>query len=293
MRRIEINSLPRAFFFALIISVWTGLNAVAAGKELHSTNRRAIGLYEEGLELAEREQFDRALDKLKAAIDTDPRFLEAHLRYMDAFRSVGRGEEVVEMYSTMRDKNPDSPMFNFLYGRTANDLNEKRAAFRKTLSLDPQFYYAQFGIGGSYMLEGRLNEAIMALNKALEIKPGMTDALRLLGSIYMDKGMPLQARTALERAITVDSNDVQVLLRLGQTYSQLERYESAEKTFRRAAALEPEEPLFFYYIGLVCEMNGRPAEAAENLERFLRMAPDHEMAPSVRKMAEKLKKEAG
>jgi tetratricopeptide (TPR) repeat protein len=121
----------------------------------------------------------------------------------------------------------------------------------------------------------------------------MTEALRLLGTIYMEKGMPFQARTVLEAALVSDSTDLQVLLRLGQTYSQLERYESAEKTFRRAASLAPGEPMFHYYIGLVCEMSNRPAEAIQSLERFLEIAPEHEMVPAVKKMIDKLKQEAG
>jgi tetratricopeptide (TPR) repeat protein len=76
---------------------------------------------------------------------------------------------------------------------------------------------------------------------------------------------------------------------LGQVLSQLERYESAEKTFRKGAALHPEEPDFLYYIGLVCEMSGRPADALASYQQFVQKAPNHELAPAVRRMIEKLK----
>lgn len=278
------------FFFLLALALPATAGAQAVDRErLHTDNSRAISLFEEGLELANREQFQPALDKLKAAIEEDPEFMEAHLRYMDAFRSVGRGQEVIDMYRNMRDKNPDSALYHFLYGRTVNDLDEKRAEFRKALSLDSTFYYAQFGIGGTYLLEGRLDEAIVALNKALEMKPDMVDALRLLGSVYMEKGMPLQAHTELERAVEIDSTDVQSIVRLGQACSQLERYETAEKWFRRAAALEPDEPMIYYYLGMVCEMAGKPEPAAENLRKFLELAPDHEMAPVVEKTVARLR----
>ncbi len=289
MIRLVSGAVIRAIPAALVLAMIVCNLSLAAVRELHSNNSRAINLYEKGMELAEKERFNEALEKLKAAIGEDEQFLEAHLRYMDAFRSVGRGDEVAEMYNNMLLRNQDSAVFNFLYGRTLTGLNEKRAAYRKALALDSTFFYAQFGIGGAYMLEGRLDEALVALNKVLKIKPGMIDAMRLLGQIYMDKGMPFQARSALEQAVAVDSFDVQVLFGLGQAYSQLERYESAEKVFRRAGALEPDEPLFYYYIALVCEMDGRPDEAKKSLELFLRKAPEHEMAPKVKKMIEKLK----
>ena len=291
MERFLSGAVIRALPGALVLAMVLYTLSPAADRELHSKNARAISLYEQGLQLAEKERFNEALDKLKAAIAEDNQFLEAHLRYMDAFRSVGRGEEVSGMYSNLLRKNPDSPVFNFLYGRTLSDLGEKRAAYRKALALDSTFYYAQLGIAGSYMLEGRLDEALMALNKVIEIRPGTIDAMRMMGQIYMDKGMPLQARVVLEQAVAIDSSDVQVLQALGQALSQLERFGTAEKVFRRAAALEPDEPLFDYYIALVCEMSGRPEEAIRSLERFLKKAPDHEMAPVVRKMIKKLRKQ--
>ncbi len=289
MIRLLGGTAIRVLQGALVLTLALHSLSLAAGRELHSKNSRAISLYEQGLELAEKERFNEALEKLKAAVVEDDQFLEAHLRYMDTFRSVGRGEEVSGMYSNMLKRNPDSPVFNFLYGRTLNDLDEKRAAYRKALALDSTFYYAQFGIGGSYMLESRQDEALVALNKVLEIKPDMIDAMRMTGKIYMDKGMPFQARAVLEQAVAIDSFDVQVLLGLGQALSQLERFGTAEKVFRRAAALDPDEPLFHYYIALVCEMSGRKDEAIRSLGRFLAKAPDHKMAPMVRRMLEKLR----
>ena len=276
--------ITQAALLALVVCSFT----IAYGRDLHTTNSRAISLYEQGLELAENERFNEALEKLKAAIGEDEQFLEAHLRYMDAFRGVGRGEEVADMYSNMLKQNPDSPLFNFLYGRTLSDFGEKRAAFRKALALDSTFYYAQYGIGGTYMLEGRLDEAIVALNKALSLNPRMMEALKLMGQIYMDKGMPLQAKSILEQALAVDSLNVQVLVGLGQAFGQMERYESAEKMFSAAIAIEPEDPLLYYFLGLVYEISGQSSKAADMYNKFLKIAPDNEMAGSVKRMIEKL-----
>ncbi|MFH1070668.1 MAG: tetratricopeptide repeat protein, partial [Candidatus Glassbacteria bacterium] len=165
VKPLQMSSIFRKSAFAFIVLVLFPA-AMYAARDLHSTNSTAISLYDEGLKLAENEKFNEALDKLRQAIAADPNFLEAHLRYMDAFKSVGRGEEVVDMYGNLLKKNLDSALYHFLYGRTLSDMNEKRAEFRKALELDSGFYYAQYGIGGTYMIEGRLDEAIMALNRA-------------------------------------------------------------------------------------------------------------------------------
>ena len=261
-----------------------------SGQAFDSSNPRAIALYEEGLKLAEQEQFNEALEKLRQAIDADPNFVQAHLRYMDAFRSVGRGKEIVTIYKNLMDQNPESALYHFLYGRTLNDMDAKRAEYKKALAADPAFFRAQFGIGGSYIIEKRYDEAIVALNKTLNLKPGMVDAMRLLAGIYLEKSMPHQARRLLEEAVAIDSSDAGIYIRLGQAYSQLDRFQGAEKAFLKAAALQPEEALIYYYLGLSREIGNNRQGALEAYRKFLDMAPEHELAQSAKKIIERLNK---
>jgi len=271
------------FFMAFATGLW--------GQQLESDNPRALAAFREGMRLAEQDDIQGALEKFRQAIAIDPNFIQAHLRYMDCFRSVGRGDEVVQMYRNKVRENPNNPLYLFLYGRTLDDLAAKRAQFKAALEADSTFYWAQLSIGGTYLMENRYDEAIVALNKALELNPKLVEARQLLGTIYLEKGMPYQARRHFEAAIALDSTDAGLYLRLGQVYSQLERYESAEKAFRRSAALAPDEPLIYYYLGVVCELGNHPQRAIEAYQQFLNKAPEHEMAAKIKKNIEKLKKQ--
>lgn len=283
---------PHTYFLLCACSLILALASPSrlAGQDLESSNPRAISFYKEGLQLAEQDRFNEALEKLHQAIEADPNFIQAHLRYMDAFRSVGRGEEVVNMYKNMLKQNPGSALYHFLCGRTLSDMDAKRAEYKKALAADPTFYWAQLGIGGSYLMEKRYDEAIVALNKTLELKPGMVDAMRLLAGIYLEKSMPHQARRLLEEAIAIDNTDAGTYIRLGQAYSQLERFQSAEKAFLKAAALQPEEALIYYYLGLSREIGNNRQGALEAYRKFLDMAPEHELAQSAKMNIEKLSK---
>jgi tetratricopeptide (TPR) repeat protein len=284
--RVHAYFLPCVCFAILALGVPSRL----AGQALESSNPQAVSLYKEGLQLAGQDKFNEAIEKLSQAIKTDPNFIQAHLRYMDAFRSAGRGKEVVTMYENLLKQNPSSALYHFLYGRTLNDMDAKRAEYKKALAVDPTFYWAQLGIGGSYLIEKRYDEAIVALNKTLNLKPGMVDAMRLLAGIYLEKSMPHQARRLLEEAVMSDSTDSGTYIRLGQAYSQLERFQSAEKAFLKAISLEPEEPLIYYYLGLSREIGNNRQGALEAYRKFLDMAPEHELAQSARKNIEKLSK---
>ena len=290
-QRLNCYRAHSYFLLSICLAILAlGVPSRLAGQALESSNPQAISLYNEGLQLAAEDKFSEAIEKLRQAIDTDPNFIQAHLRYMDAFRSAGRGREVITMYENLLKQNPTSALYHFLYGRTLSDMDAKRAEYKKALAADPTFYWAQLSIGGSYLMEKRYDEAIVALNKTLNLKPGAVEALRLLAGIYLEKAMPHQARRLLEEAAVSDSTDYRIHIRLGQAYSQLERFQSAEKAFLKAISLAPEEPLIYYYLALSREIGNNRQGALEAYRKFLDMAPEHELAQSARKNIEKLSK---
>ena len=260
------------------------------GSELSSGNPQAVRLYEEGLKLVDQDKFEPAVDKFRQAIKLDQGFLRAHFRYIDVSRGMGKGEQIVEEYRARAEENPKSALDLYLYGRALENLAEKRAQYRAALEIDTGFYWAQYGIGGIYLVQRRYDEAIIALNKTLEMNPKMVEAIHLIGTVYLEKGMLIQARERFEEAAAIDSSNQMVYMSLGQVYSQMDQFESAEKSFRKAASLSPNNPMAYYYIGLVCEMQGRSEQAVVAYEMFLRLDPDHELASMVENNIKKLRK---
>jgi tetratricopeptide (TPR) repeat protein len=273
---------------ALIAASAGNLPAAGTNRRLDTDNPRAITLYEEGLKLAGADRFNEAVDKLRQAIMADSNFIQAHLRYMDAFKGAGRGDEVSDMYRNKVEQNPRSPVYHYLYGRSLNEMPAKRAEFQKAQECDSSFYWASYGIGGTYYLEGRQDEAVIYLGRALKMNPQMTEALKLLGDVYMEKGMFLQAKDQFEKAAGIDSMDVSVHLKLGQAFSRMERYESAEKAFFKATAVNPGEPQPWYFLGLLFEMRDDTAKAVEAYRKFIAVKPDDELVPLVQQNIEAL-----
>ena len=275
----------------LVLAIFT-VSSPCRGESraLNSDNPVAVRLYEEALQMVDEEKFDTAIEKFSRAIRLDPQFLKAHFRYMDVMRVVGRGEEIIEEYRKKADQNPQNALEIYLYGRAMEDMSQKQRQYRAALEADPEFYWAQYGIGGIYLVQRRYDEAIIALNKTLEMNPKMVEAIHLMGTVYLEKGMLIQARERFEEAVAIDSKNNLIYMSLGQVYSQLDKLESAEKAFRKAAELAPKNAMTYYYIGLICEMQNRPEQAVVAYESFLRLDPDHELAPAVKKNINKLKK---
>ena len=237
--------IPLAALLLTILA--TGRLQAAVGGKLASNNSRAIALYEEGLKLAGQDKFAEAIEQLKQAILADSNFIQAHLRYMDAFKGQGRGDEVESIYRNKVTENPGNPIYHYLLGRALSDMAAKRAEFQKALQCDTTFYWAPYGIGGSYYIEGRFDEAVVYLNRALRMNPKMVDAVRLLGEVYLDKEMHLQARDQFEQAIQLDPGDMANYILLGQAYSRMDRIEKRGESFlfsRPDSASEPAALVF-------------------------------------------------
>jgi tetratricopeptide (TPR) repeat protein len=288
--RKKIKSfVPAAVFIGLAAMVLIS-SGFAHGYKLSTDNSQAKRLYEKGLALVEEEKFEPALELFSRAVEIDPQFMQAHFRYIDVSRSLGRGDKVIEEYRIKAEQNPKSARALYFYGRALQDLAEKMRQYRATLQLDSKFFWAQYGIGGIYLIQRRYDEAIVALNKTLEMNPKMIEAIHLLGTVYLEKDMLFQALELFEEAVVIDNENPSVYMSLGQAYSRMDKYESAEKAFRNATALSPNSPLTYYYLGLVCEMQQRNEQAVIEYENFLRLAPDHELASMVANNIKKLRK---
>ena len=118
------------------------------GYQLSTDNSQAKRLYEKGLSLVEEENFELALEQFRQAIEVDPMFMQAHFRYIDVSRSLGRSKRVIEEYRLKSEQNPQSARAKYFYGRAVEDLAEKMRVYRATLELDPTLFWAQYGIGG-------------------------------------------------------------------------------------------------------------------------------------------------
>jgi len=71
--------------------------------------------------------------------------------------------------------------------------------FRKTLEMDPDYFFARILLGAVYIVTGRYEEAITECQKALTIAGNATYALAVLGWAYGRSGQKDEALDVLDR----------------------------------------------------------------------------------------------
>jgi tetratricopeptide (TPR) repeat protein len=150
-------------------------------KELTPEQVEARRIFEQGNELARKDEDQAAADIFQKAISLDPDFADAHLKLAMSFEVLGKKAEAEEEYKKAAEAyqkfvrhNPKDAKAHFNMGLTYNRLvkpDEAVKAFRQAVKLEPDNSDSQFELGIAYGKARLYQESVGALQKATELDP--------------------------------------------------------------------------------------------------------------------------
>lgn len=190
-----------------------------------------------------------------------------------------------------------------LYELGVSELRQKNetAGFenlKKALDVFPNYFLALDRLGTEYAARGRMNPnyfeaARILLTKALEVNPRSFSSMFGLGFTQYHQGMIKEAVDNLERAITVYNDSPNAFLWLGIAQKRVGKLVQAETSFKRANELSKgKEPDVHWQLGGLYNDQKRYAEAAAELELFLKNKPDARDAEKIKQLIAQLKQKA-
>jgi tetratricopeptide (TPR) repeat protein len=189
------------------------------------------------------------------------------------------------------------------YDLGVSELRQKNEAagfenLKKALDLFPNYFLALDRLGTEYAARGRTNPsyfeaARILLTKALEVNPRSFSSMFGLGFTQYHQGMIKEAVDNLERAITVYNDSPNAYLWLGIAEKRVGKLVQAEASFKRANELSKgKEPDVHWQLGGLYNDQKRYAEAAAELELFLKTKPDARDADKIKQLIAQLKQKA-
>jgi Flp pilus assembly protein TadD len=121
---------------------------------------------------------------------------------------------------------------------------------------------------------GDARDAERRYRDVLAIEPNAAVAANNLAALLLERGEDLAsaeqlATTAVEQA----PNDAEVLDTLGSIYYKRARYGLAIKHLEQAVAIEPDNALFHYHLGLAYAGGADPDRASDALRQAVRLNP--------------------
>ncbi len=121
---------------------------------------------------------------------------------------------------------------------------------------------------------GQLDEAVEAGQNALARFPNNEEILMVLGDILASQGKAEEAITYYDRISRVASGNARAPLLKGSLLEGLERFNQAFEEYKKAALIEPKNPLVQFYLGRAYLRANQLPEAEKSLETAVSLKPN-------------------
>jgi serine/threonine protein kinase/Flp pilus assembly protein TadD len=156
--------------------------------------------------------------------------------------------------------------------------------YKQAIDLDPRYAIAHAKLAIAY---GRLH-AIRRIPEALDLAyrngqvalsldPGLADGHLALASVFQQTGNEQGALNEIDRALSLDPSNRYTLVSQAQIYTQLNRWDDAEKTLRRALKEHPNFWLAYNELGCGLHGQARYREAIQAFRAASLAAPKNAM----------------
>ncbi len=152
------------------------------------------------------QQFAKAVQSLRRAVELDPGLAKAHDSLGLCYEALGRFDEAERSWQEAirleRGQPTRSPWPSLNLGVMLTRLDRLDAAearFRESIACDPKFALAHYQLGLALEQEGRTADAVAELEESARLDPTATEAPYALARVYRRAGDSAKADRALQR----------------------------------------------------------------------------------------------
>jgi tetratricopeptide (TPR) repeat protein len=133
------------------------------------------------------------------------------------------------------------------YAKLGNSV-EAEAAYKKAISLRPNYWAGYSWLGTFYYNQTRYADAITQFMKVIELLPLNYRGYSNLGAMYVQQGKYAEALSPLNQSIEIRPN-LEAFNNLGNAYFQLRRFSDAAEAFRHGLNLDNNDWLLWGNLG--------------------------------------------
>lgn len=164
--------------------------------------------YNLGLEYAEQDELEKAIQLFRKALEIKPDYDKAHNNLGVSLAGQGK-------------------------------LDEAAAHLTEAIKITPNYAKAHYNLGVVLEAQGREVEAAEHFKKAVMILPDYLDAYKALGKTLVRLGEMEEAVMYFSKAVRINPNDPDVQMGLGMSLGNIGRLDEAIEHLRKASELKP------------------------------------------------------
>lgn len=219
---------------------------------------------------------DKALLTWRDAVEAAPSDLDVRVGLVAALRTQGRHQDAIQAAKDALGVNTNSLAIYDEMGQAYLALGEltlaefvfdkARVVFKEAEQHPPLLTH----LAWTWQRKKNLPEAVYFLEKALSIDASYVPALTTLSQIRMDQHDWAGAVSLLESAEKLVPNDAGLHQDLGLALRGLGRFDDAERHYRRALELAPENPAPWFNLGILFgDYQKRYPDAIAALQKYV------------------------
>ena len=226
---------------------------------------------------------DKAIAEVQKLIDADPKDAQAYGMLAELYQNSGQKEKALEIYNKVLEIDPENPYIHLSladYYRTNGDKDKSVEELKKAFSNKKLDTDTKIQILGSYFALVELHpemreQAIEMCRLLLEANPEEPRAHAVYGDfLYQDKKLD-SALAEYQLAKKLGAKEFTVIQQLMFLESQLQRWDSLLTESEDAIENFPDQPLGYFFNGLVYSQKKKYADAVKSLNSGVKLIVDN------------------
>ena len=258
-------------------------------------------------------QQSNAIEAFKRSLSQGPSINSAR-GLLEAYQKAGKVNLAIDYFKDLLNKSDaNAPVLYVLGNAYVIDKQYQNAkeTYENLINTFPQTPAAYQGLAGVYRVEGNTDQALNILTSGLSKLPNVSLLYREIGLLYIEKEQFDDAITAFKRALELNPADIVVannyvslvtdysnsranlealkplvesLKTIDQTvlndtigwfYYRLGNYDEASRLINKAISTSPDEPIYWYHLGMINKAQNQKELAREYLDKSLALADEN------------------
>lgn len=251
---------------------WLTFAALPAPNPANSAVKQAETITAEGWQLWQQQKFADAATKFEEAVKLDPAAANAWNGLGWARFNGGDSLAAAPAFEKAVELEPNHPAALNGLGQVYLSWRQYGTAKKFLTKAAPQANAAWFGLARLYMLTGKYDEAEKWIMKAQSVNPNDAVLPRLLAAAKEGK-LPEDLHSEIEPPGKPRRSDATAESARGWQQFNQGNMRSAEESFRKALAKDPENSAALNGLGFCLLNNGKAAEAKQYFEKCIELEP--------------------
>jgi tetratricopeptide (TPR) repeat protein len=235
----------------------------------------------------EQEQPELALADYDQAIALDPANLDPLLGRADIRLNMGDVESAIEDFTAVVDIDPEHVQATFSRAMAHRELEQTESAItdlERVIELEPDHMQANYNLGIAYLEAEQYEAAINRFDQVLILEPENIDVYYRRSTANQALGNVGDAIIDLSMYIENMADDDKLYSMRGDLYFEAERFHEATEDYKRAVELNPNQPEYWFNLGLIGIETDELEEALGAFDEVISLEP--EMADAYFRRAE-------